>query len=75
MSDSVKKYHEMIQDGLISPDRKVEDIRQEKIMSLLSRAAKANKLAEVEIRATEVQKEYNTKSLLLGLEIACDEIL
>ena len=24
MSDSVKKYHEMIQDGLISPDRKLE---------------------------------------------------
>jgi hypothetical protein len=41
---------------------------------LISQAAKANKLYEVYTRAEAVKKEFGTTSLLLGLEIAVDEI-
>ena len=49
--------------------------RQEKTMDLLAMAVKAGKIVEVETRAKEVQKEYKTSSVLLGLQIAVDEII
>ena len=33
------------------------------------------KIAEVELRAEEVRREFKSTSLLLGLQIACDELL
>ena len=75
MSDTVKKYNELVEDGVINPDIKAEDTRQQKILDLLSSAAKAGKAGEVELRAREVMKEYGSASLLLGLEIACQELL
>ena len=75
MSDTVKKYNELVEDGVINPDIKAEDTRQQTILDLLSAAAKAGKAGEVELRAREVMKEFGSTSLLLGLEIACQEIL
>ena len=75
MSDTVKKYNELVEDGVINPDIKAEDTHQQKILDLLSSAAKAGKAGEVELRAREVMKEFGSTSLLLGLEIACQEIL
>lgn len=75
MSDSVKKYYQLVEEGVINPDKKAEDIRQQKILDLLAAAAKAGKAGEVELRAREVMKEFGSTSLLLGLEIACQELL
>ena len=75
MSDSIKKYHELVEDGVIDPNVSYEDQREEKILNLLAFAAKTGKLAEIEKRAFEVQKEFGSTSLLLGLQIAVDEIL
>lgn len=75
MSDSVKKYKQLVEEGVINPDKKAEDIRQQKILDLLAAAAKAGKAGEVELRAREVMKEFGSTSLLLGLEIACQELL
>lgn len=75
MSDSVSKYNDLVEEGVIDPDVKIEDIRQQKILDLLAEAAKAGKAGEVELRAREVMKEYGSASLLLGLEIACQELL
>ena len=75
MSDSVKKYYELLEDGLIGPDFDPEKDREMKIMTLLANATKAGKIAEVELRAEEVRREFKSTSLLLGLEIACDELL
>ena len=72
MSDSVKKYYELMEEGNITGNVKN---RQEKTMDLLAMAVKAGKIVEVETRAKEVQKEYKTSSVLLGLQIAVDEIL
>ena len=74
MSDSIKKYHELVEEGKIDPNTSFEDKREAKILALISQAAKANKLHEVYTRAEEVKKEFGTTSLLLGLEIAVDEI-
>jgi len=75
MSDSMSKYNELVEDGVINPDVKAEDVREQKILGLLSAAAKAGKAGAVELRAREVMKEFGSTSLLLGLEIACQEIL
>lgn len=75
MSDTIKKYHELVEEGKIDPNVSPEETRDSKIMELLSKAAKANVLAQVEIRAEEVKKEFGTTSLLLGLEIAVDELV
>ena len=74
MSDSIKKYHELVEEGRIDPNTSYEDKREAKILALISQAAKANKLDEVYTRAEAVKKEFGTTSLLLGLEIAVDEI-
>ena len=75
MSDSIKKYNELVEEGKIDPSQTYEDRRENEILRLLAKAVKADKIAEVETRAAEVQKEYGTTSLLLGLQIATDEIL
>ena len=75
MSDSIKRYKELVEEGQIDPTTNSRELRDEKIMNLLSRAVKAGKIVQVEIRAAEVQKEYGTASLLLGLQIAVDELL
>jgi len=75
MSDSVKKYHELVEEGVYDNKLSPEKERDNKIMELLAKAAKADKLAQVEIRAEEVKKEFGTTSLLLGLEIAVDELV
>ena len=75
MSDSISKYNELVEEGVINPDVKAEDIREQKILNLLAAAAKAGKAGEVELRAREVMKEFGSTSLLLGLEIACQELL
>jgi hypothetical protein len=75
MSDSIKKYHELVEDGIIDPNVSYEQKRENQILELLARAAKAEKLGEVEKRAFEVQKEFGSTSLLLGLQIAVDELL
>ena len=75
MSDSVEKYFDLVDEGAIDLDVNASDTRDNKIFYLLAAAAKANKLAEVEERVEEVKKEYNSSSLLLALEIACQGIL
>lgn len=75
MSDSVKKYNELVEDGVIDPNVSYEDEREQKILGLLAIAANSGKLVEIEKRAFEVQKEFKSSSLLLGLQIAIDEIL
>mgnify|MGYP003967981061 FL=1 len=76
MSDSIKKYNELVEDGIIQTDyMSPEQSRDYKIMALLAKATKANVLAQVEMRAEEVRKEFGTTSLLLGLEIAVDELV
>lgn len=72
MSDSVKKYYELMEEGKLP---NVEKSKDEKIMELLALAVNAGKIVEVEMRAKEVQEEYNTVSALLGLQIAVDEII
>jgi len=69
MSDSVKKYYEDGEKNLISPEEK----RELDILELISLAVKADKIAIVSERAEEVQKEFKGASLLVGLQIACDE--
>mgnify|MGYP000297556356 FL=1 len=69
MSDSVKKYYEDGEKNLISPEEK----RELDILELISLAVKADKIATVSERAEEVQKEFKGASLLVGLQIACDE--
>jgi hypothetical protein len=69
MSDSVKKYYEDGEKNLISPEEK----RELDILELISLAVKADKIAIVSERAEQVQKEFKGASLLVGLQIACDE--
>ena len=74
MSDSIKKWHELQEEhGLEKFNPETE--RERKILDLIASAVKANKFASVTTRAEEVMKEYGTNSLLLGLEIATDELL
>jgi len=65
----------LVEEGVITPDVKAEDVRKQKILDLLAAAAKAGKAGEVELRAREVMKEFGSNSLLLGLEIACQELI
>ena len=71
MSDSVTKYFEddRNRDVLFLPDEK----REHDILELIALSVKAGKVVEVTKRAEQVQKEYNGASLLVGLQIACDE--
>lgn len=69
MSDSVKKYFEEPKEHLLNP----EERRENDILELIALACKSGKIAQVTERAAEVQKEYNGASLLVGLQIACDE--
>lgn len=69
MSDSVTKYYEDGEKNLISPEEK----RELDILELISLAVKADKIATVSERAEQVQKEFKGASLLVGLQIACDE--
>ena len=75
MSDSITKYHELVEDGVIDPNLSYEQKRENQILELLARAAKAGKAGDVERRAFEVQKEFGSTSLLLGLQVAVDELL
>jgi hypothetical protein len=69
MSDSVTKYFENSNTNLICPEEK----REKDILELIALAVKAGKIAQVTERAAEVQTEYKGASLLVGLQIACDE--
>lgn len=69
MSDSVKKYFEEPREHLLDPEEK----RENDILELIALAVKSGKVAQVTERAAEVQKEFNGASLLVGLQIACDE--
>ncbi len=75
MSDSVKKYYELMEDENYGLDKSPEERRDDEIYALMTRATKAGKIVEVQTRAAEVMKEYRSHSLLLGLQVACDEIL
>lgn len=75
MSDSVKKYYEMVEEGSMSTDYNSLDAREQKILNLFSAAAKAGKSEAVHLRARQVMKEFGSTSLLLGLDIACQELL
>ena len=71
MSDSVTKYFEQdrYNDSLITSEEK----RDHDILELIALSVKAGKVTQVAERAKEVQKEYVGASLLVGLQIACDE--
>jgi len=70
MSDSVKKYFE---ENSSEPLMSSEEKRENDILELIAKAVKAGKIAIVSERAKQVQEEYNGASLLVGLQIACDE--
>ena len=69
MSDSVKKYFEEPKEHLLDPEEK----RENDILELIRLAAKSGKIAQVTERAAQVQNEFKGASLLVGLQIACDE--
>jgi|TARA_R110000822_G_scaffold154197_3_gene293739 hypothetical protein len=69
MSDSVKKYFEDNKLTLLCPEEK----RQLDELELIALAVKANKITQVTERAASVQLEYKGASLLVALQIACDE--
>ena len=69
MSDSVKKHFEEPREHLLDP----EERRENDILELIALAVKSGKVAQVTERAAQVQKEYNGATLLVGLQIACDE--
>ena len=75
MSDSVKKWHETISEDINAVYETAEVRREKKINELLNRAKESGRMTEIMLRVVEVQKEFNTRSFLLGLEIACDELL
>ena len=70
MSDSVKKYFE---ENSSEPLMSSEEKRENDSVELIAKAVKAGKIATVAERAKQVQEEYNGASLLVGLQIACDE--
>ena len=70
MSDSVKKYFE---ENSSEPLMSSEEKRENDILEQIAKAVKAGKIATVSERAKQVQEEYNGASLLVGLQIACDE--
>ena len=72
MSDSVKKYFEN-QEYTSDNTSKTRD---QQIIDLLTTATKSGKIAQIELRCKEIQEEYGSSaSLLLGLQLAIDEIL
>ena len=75
MSDSIKKYYELVEEGKIDPNTNFEETREAEMLTLMARAAKANRSAEVHTRVAEIQKEFGSTSLLLALQIATDELL
>lgn len=75
MSDSVKKWHETVSEDINAVYETAEIRREKKINELLNRAKESGRMTEIMLRVVEVQKEFNTRSFLLGLEIACDELL
>ena len=75
MSDSVKKWHETVSEDINAVYETAEVRREKKINELLNRAKESGRMTEIMLRVVEVQKEFNTRSFLLGLEIACDELL
>tara|TARA_R110002074_G_scaffold45166_3_gene117248 strand:+ start:292 stop:528 length:237 start_codon:yes stop_codon:yes gene_type:complete len=72
MSDTIKKWHEM-QSEKNNLHESLEEKRERDILELISLAVKGGKIAAVSERAAEVQKEFNGASLLVALQIACDE--
>ncbi len=70
MSDSVKKYFE---ENTTKNYISTEERRENEILDLIALSVKAGKVAQVSERAAEVQKEFKGASLLVGLQIACDE--
>lgn len=69
MSDSVTKYFEENNNKHIDAEEK----RENDILELIALAVKAGKIAQITERTSEIQKEFNGASLLVGLQIACDE--
>jgi|TARA_S200002703_G_scaffold159054_1_gene171290 hypothetical protein len=75
MSDSVKKWHETVSEDINTVYETAEVRREKKINKLLNLAKESGRMTEIMLRVVEVQKEFNTRSFLLGLEIACDELV
>ena len=75
MSDSVKKWHESISEDINAVYETAGERREKKINKLLNLAKHSGKMTEIMKRVIEVQDEFNTGSFLLGLDIACDELL
>ena len=69
MSDTVKKWMENPTQRLISAEEK----REKDILDLITIAVKADKVVQVETRARQIQRETNGASLLVSLQLACDE--
>ncbi len=75
MSDSVKKWHETITEDIHAVYETSDERREKKINKLLNKAKESGRMTEIMQRVLEVQNEFNTSSFLLGLEVACDELL
>ena len=75
MSDSVKKWHETISEDIHAVYETADERREKKINKLLNKAKESGRMTEIMQRVLEVQNQFNTSSFLLGLEIACDELL
>ena len=75
MSDSVKKWHETITEDIHAVYETADERREKKINKLLNKAKESGRMTEIMQRVLEVQKEFNSSSFLLGLEVACDELL
>jgi hypothetical protein len=75
MSDSVKKWHETITEDIHAVYETADERREKKINKLLNKAKESGRMTEIMQRVLEVQNQFNTSSFLLGLEIACDELL
>ncbi len=75
MSDSVKKWHETITEDIHAVYETADERREKKINKLLNKAKESGRMTEIMQRVLEVQNQFNTRSFLLGLEIACDELL
>ena len=75
MSDSVKKWHETIIEDIHAVYETADERREKKINKLLNKAKESGRMTEIMQRVLEVQNEFNTSSFLLGLEVACDELL
>lgn len=79
MSDSVKKFYELVEEGKISEskdlERKIrlrEDILLEELL-LLQKASRSGLLVEVVHTALESMQENSSTTPLLALQIGCYE--